>query len=303
MLRTCDRGIEHIGLAGYKTVAAVAKYLPEPLAAGLAVGVGLGASQAMRQRRAVVARNLTRIDPTLKGPRLERAIRATFDSYARYWVDSFRLPYLSKEEVDAGFAFQGYGRIPLVLREGKGCILALPHLGGWEWAGRWMVDRGHKLTVVVEPIEPPELFDFFVDFRKSLGMNIVGLGQGSAAAIAKALQDNHVVCLVCDRDIRGGGIEVEFFGEKTTMPAGPATLALRTGAPILPTGVYFTSRRNGHLADVRPPLPMERTSRLRDDIVRVTQDLTRELEDLIRKAPEQWHMMQPNWPADADLAR
>ena len=302
MLRTRDRGIEHIGLAGYKTVAAVAKYLPEPVAASLAAGVGLGASQAMRQRRAVVARNLTRIDPTLRGPRLERAIRATFDSYARYWVDSFRLPYLSKEEVDAGFAFQGYGRIPLVLRDGKGCILALPHLGGWEWAGRWMVDRGHQLTVVVEPIEPPELFDFFVDFRKSLGMNVVGLGQGAGSAIVKALQDNHVVCLVCDRDIQGGGIEVEFFGEKTTMPAGPATMALRTGAPILPTGVYFTSRRNGHLADVRPPLPIERTGRLRDDVERLTQDLTLELEDLIRRAPEQWHMMQPNWPADTDLA-
>ena len=110
------------------------------------------------------------------------------------------------------------------------------------------------------------------------------------------------MCLLSDRDIRGGGIEVEFFGEKTTMPAGPATLALRTGAPLLPTGVYFTSRRNGHLAVVRPPLPIERTGRLRDDVVRVTQDLAHELEDLIRRAPEQWHLMQPNWPADADLA-
>ena len=75
----------------------------------------------------------------------------------------------------------------------------------------------------------------------------------------KALQDNHVVCLVCDRDIQGRGVEVDFFGEPTTMPAGPATMAYRTGAPILPTAVYFTERRNGHLADVRPPLPMERT--------------------------------------------
>lgn len=302
MLRTRDQGIEHIGLTGYKTAALAAKYLPEPLLAGLGTAVGLGAAQAMRQRRAVVARNLTRIDPTLRGARLERAVRATFDSYARYWVDSFRLPYLTKEEVDAGFAFQGYGRIPLALREGKGCILALPHLGGWEWAGRWMVDRGHKLTVVVEPIDPPELFDFFVDFRRSLGMNVVGLGQNAGPAVVKALQDNHVVCLVCDRDIQGGGIEVDFFGERTTMPAGPATIAFRTGAPIMPTAVYFTSRRNGHLADVRKPLPMARTGRLRDDITRVTQDLTRQLEGLIRKAPEQWHMMQPNWPADADLA-
>ena len=303
MLRTRDQGIEHIGLAGYKTAALAAKYLPEPLVAGLASAASVGAAQAMRQRRAVVARNLKRIDPTLRGPRA----RAGHPGHVRVlrratgWTRS-GCPYLSRGEVDAGFAFQGYGRIPLALRAGKGCILALPHLGGWEWAGRWMVDRGHQLTVVVEPIEPPELFDFFVEFRRSLGMNVVGLGQGAGPAVVKALQDNHVVCLVCDRDIQGGGIEVEFFGEKTTMPAGPATVALRTGAPIMPTGVYFTSRRNGHLADVRSPLPIERTGRLRDDIERITKALTVQLEDLIRRAPEQWHMMQPNWPADADLA-
>ena len=302
MLRTRDQGIEHIGLAGYKAAALAAKYLPEPVVAGLASAASVGAAQAMRQRRAVVARNLKRIDPTLRGPRLERAIRATFESYARYWVDSLPAAVSQPRGGRRRVRVPGLRPHPLALRAGKGCILALPHLGGWEWAGRWMVDRGHQLTVVVEPIEPPELFDFFVEFRRSLGMNVVGLGQGAGPAVVKALQENHVVCLVCDRDIQGGGIEVEFFGEKTTMPAGPATVALRTGAPIMPTGVYFTSRRNGHLADVRSPLPMERTGRLRDDIERITKALTVQLEDLIRRAPEQWHMMQPNWPADADLA-
>jgi lauroyl/myristoyl acyltransferase len=302
VLRTRDEGIEHIGLAGYKAAATLARYVPEALYAGAATAVGAAFSQAMRQRRAVVARNLTRIDPTLRGARLERMIRATFDSYARYWMESFRLPYLSPAEVDAGFAYHGYGQIPEILEQGRGCILALPHLGGWEWAGRWIVDQGHQITVVVEPIEPPELFDFFVEFRRSLGMNVIGLGPGAGSAVVKALQDNHVVCLVCDRDIQGSGVEVDFFGEPTTMPAGPATIAYRTGAPILPTAVYFTKRRNGHLADVRPPVPMERTRRLRDDIERVTQAVTAELESLIRKAPDQWHMMQPNWPADADLS-
>jgi KDO2-lipid IV(A) lauroyltransferase len=107
---------------------------------------------------------------------------------------------------------------------------------------------------------------------------------------------------VCDRDIHGGGVDVEFFGERTTLPAGPAMLALRTGAPVFPTGVYFTNQRNGHLGDVRPALAIGRSGRLREDIERTTQALTRELELLIRRAPEQWHMMQPNWPADADLA-
>ena len=76
------------------------------------------------------------------------------------------------------------------------------------------------------------------------------------------------MCLLCDRDLQGGGIEVEFFGERTTLPAGPATLGLRAGAPILPVGVYFTRRYNGHHAVIRPAVPAERSGSLRDDVTR-----------------------------------
>ena len=114
----------------------------------------------------------------------------------------------------------------------------------------------------------------------------------------QALRQNEVVCLLCDRDLDRSGVEVEFFGERTTLPAGPATLALRTGAPILPVGVYFTERTNGHHAVVRPPLSLERRGGLREDVSRITQQLAHELEFLIRRAPEQWHLFQPNWPSD-----
>ena len=264
---------------------------------------GLGASQAMRQRRAVVARNLTRIDPTLRGPRLERAIRATFDSYARYWVDSFRLPYLSKEEVDAGFAFQGYGRIPLVLREGKGCILALPHLGGWEWAGRWMADRGHQLTVVVEPIEPPELFDFFVDFRKSLGMNVVGLGPGAGPAVREGAAGQPRRVPACATETSRAAASRSSSSARRprcrpVRPRSPFAPARRSCRPASTSRAAATATSPTSARRCRSSGP----GRLRDDVDRLTQDLTHELEDLIRKAPEQWHMMQPNWPADTDLA-
>jgi phosphatidylinositol dimannoside acyltransferase len=303
VLRTHDTGVEHIGTSAYKAAATITRYLPAAVADAVASTLGVGSAQLMRQRRAVVVRNLTRIDPTLRGARLERAVRNTFESYALYWVESFRLPYLSRKEVAAGFRAPHYHRITDALELGNGCILALPHLGGWEWAGRWMVDQGHALTVVVEPVDPPELFEFMVGLRRSLGMNVIGLGTGAGSAVVKALQANHVVCLVTDRDILGGGIDVEFFGEKTTMPAGPATMSFRTGAPILPVGVYYTRQRNRRVADVRIAVPAERKApKLRDDIARVTQDLTWELEGLIRRAPDQWHMMQPNWPADADLA-
>ena len=130
-------------------------------------------------------------------------------------------------------------------------------------------------------------------------MNVVALGPDAGREVMAALKRNDIVCLLCDRDIPRTGIEVEFFGERTTLPAGPVTIALRTGAPILPTAVYFADRANGHLGWVRPALALERRSgRLRDDVAAGTQLLASELEVLIRRAPQQWHLFQPNWPSD-----
>ena len=206
---------------------------------------------------------------------------------------------MSARAVNAALRVEGYHHLGAALEAGKGAIVALPHLGGWEWAGRWFADKGHPITVIVERLEPPELFEWFVDLRSKLGMTVVPLGPDAGTAVMKAVRANHVVCLLSDRDIQGGGPSVEFFGETTTLPGGAATLALRTGAPILPIGVYFTDRLDGHLGYVRPPIPVEREAkRLRDDVQRITQLVAHELEILIRRAPSQWHMFQPNWPSD-----
>ena len=188
----------------------------------------------------MLERNLQRVDPTLGGLRLRRAVQEAFDYYVKYWIESFRLPSLSRRVVNAGFREEGYHQIVEARDRGTGVIIALPHLGGWEWAGRWLADQGHPVTVVVERIDPPELFDWFVDLRSKLGMNVLPLGPGVASGVSKALSDNHVVCLLSDRDLQGHGQRVEFFGETTTLPGGPATLGLRTEAPVLPTAVYFT---------------------------------------------------------------
>jgi KDO2-lipid IV(A) lauroyltransferase len=288
----------------YRLGAAAAQLVPARLAAGLTTPFGVGANVASRERREMISRHLQRVDPTLRGLRLRRAVQEAFDSYAHYWMESFRLPNLSAATVARGFDVDGYHHIVTALEAGNGVILVLPHLGGWEWAGRWIADQGHEITVVVEQIEPPELFDWFVELRSALGMNVVPLGPGAGTTVMRALNDNHVVCLLADRDLQGGGPQVEFFGEQTSMPAGPATLALRTGAPILPTAVYFTGRVDGHFAWVRPPLAVERSAgRLRDDVARITQDLARELEILIRREPSQWHLFQPNWPSDPGFGR
>ena len=122
------------------------------------------------------------------------------------------------------------------------------------------------------------------------------LGAASGVLI-KALHDGGLVGLLCDRDLIGNGIEVEFFGERTTMPAGPAMLALRTGAVLLPTAVYSGPGIH-HTAVIMPPVAAERTGGLRQDVARVTQLIANDLERLIARAPEQWHLFQPNWPSD-----
>jgi lauroyl/myristoyl acyltransferase len=286
-------------VGSYRLGSLAARLMPGPLATAAASSLGFGASFASPARREMYQRHLRRVNPNLGRAAVRVATQTAFDSYARYYVESFRLPSLPKHAVERGFTKEGYREHVLpALERGNGVILALPHLGGWEWAGRWMTDQGHKLTVVVEPLEPPELFEWFAELRRDLGMNVVPLGPTAGSTVLKALRDNEVVCLLCDRDLDRTGVEVEFFGERTTLPPGPATLSLRTGAPILPTAVYFTPRYNGHHAIVRPPVPTQRLGGLREDVGRVTQLLARELEFLIRRAPEQWHLFQPNWPSD-----
>lgn len=249
------------------------------------------------RRKVMVARHAARARGRPLDGREERAaVQAAIASYARYWVESLRLPAMDPVVVDRRFSIEGLEHIAAAREAGAGAILALPHVGGWEVGGSWFVRQGFPLAVVVEPVKPPELFEWFAGLRRSFGFTVIPLGKGAGGEVMRALRANQVVALVTDRDIAGGGVEVEFFGEKTTLPGGPAVFALRTGAPLLPTAVYFDG--DGHHAVVRPPLPVQRLGRLGEDSARLTQALASELEGLIRAAPEQWHLLQPNWPSD-----
>ncbi len=259
----------------------------------------MGASAANTGRkRLVVARNLQRVlGRSMSASERRRRVAKTFEWYTRYYAESFRLPSVPVAEIDQGFGYQGFGEIAAAVERGQGPILALPHLGTWEWAAWWLaLVPKFKVTAVVEPLEPPEVFEWFVGFREGLGMNIVPLGADAARTSIKALDQGQVLCLLADRDIQGNGVPVEFFGERTTLPAGPATLALRTGSPLIPSAVYW--RDNTRHAISTPPLDIERRGRFRQDVARVTQDLARDFEYLISQAPEQWHMLSPNWPSD-----
>ena len=293
---------DHIAVAGYKVASMLARVAPASVLTGASVGVGSSLARAMKQNRAMVMRHLRRVDPSLTGKQLHVATQQAFVSYTRYYLETFRLPSQSTSQIAAGHQVEGFEHIERAASHGKGTILALPHMGGWEWSGRWLIDQGFQLTAVVERLENTELFEWFVNLRSRYGVNVIALTDDAGVAVGKALRDNHVVSLLCDRDIpkdgKRTGVEVQFFGETTTVPAGPAFFALRTGASLLPMATFFTPGANGHKAVIRPALVVERQGSLREDVLRISQLLMFEIENLIRQAPEQWHLFQPNWPSD-----
>lgn len=290
-----------VATALYKAGAFVARRLPRSVATNAPKVLAYPLALIMKNKRVMVRRHMRRaLGSTATKGVLRVATRRAFESYLRYWIESFRLPSQTTHELSDGIQVPDYRHVEEGLRKGKGVILALPHLGGWEWAGFWIAAvKKLPITVVVEPIEPPQLFEWFARFRRELGMTVVPLGPAAGAEIAAALKRNEVVCLLSDRDISGGGVKVPFFGELTTLPGGPALMALRAGAPILPTAVYFAAGES-HIGVVRPPLDVSRVGSVREDVKRITENLAQELEVLISAEPSQWHLFQPNWPSDTN---
>ena len=287
----------------YRLGAVVARSLPEAAVDRLTGPGGALMASLMGGRRRMLARHLRRVHgPGLDGRALDREVRRSFASYARYWAESFRLPGTPAEALAAAMTSEGLEHVDAGLEAGRGVILALPHLGGWDFGGAWLASLGYPMVAVVEPVRPPELFDWFADLRRSLGLEVLALGPVAGNTVLRRVKHNAVVALVCDRDIGGTGVEVEFFGERTTLPGGPATLALRTGAALLPSAVYYTGG-GGHHAVMGAPLDVTRHGRLREDVTRLTRELASHLEALIRRAPDQWHLLQPNWPSDPGYGR
>ena len=290
-------------VSAYKLASSIIKAIPDRLLSRISNALGRCAYRLSSSKRVLVERNMHRThEGQITNHELRQMTRQAFISYAKYWTDSAKMQSLTDYQIDAGFTVEGLEHIEDSWSEGPGPILALPHLGGWEWAGRWLTCRPKfEVTVVVEPQQPKELFEFMISYRESFGMNVIPLGPNAGKEVIKAIKNNHVVCLLCDRDIEGTGVKVTFFDEETSIPAGPAMLSIRTGSKIIPVAVY--QRSESHHAIVRPPLNSERQGNLREDVARISQDIASSFEELILLEPEQWHLMSPNWPSDHEALR
>jgi phosphatidylinositol dimannoside acyltransferase len=283
----------------YRSLGTALQKLPEHVAAAAASVVALVLSNVSTKAGAMYGRHLRRVlGPELSDAELRFMTRRAFMNYARYWFEGARLPAISPDVIEARFVVEsGWDHLVAGMEAGNGVIMALPHVGSWEWGGAWLALQGYPMTSVAEPLKPPAMYEWFVSQREAMGLTIVPLGSDASRILLRTLRAGNLVGLLCDRDIVGNGIEVEFFGERTTMPGGPAMLALRTGAVVLPTAVY-SGPGIGHSAVIMPPVPAQRTGGLRQDVARVTQLIADDLEKLIRRAPQQWHLFQPNWPSD-----
>ena len=290
-------------LAVYKTIATAARTLPHGMMSGLCRVATTGIPWFSPDRKLIVERNLRRSsDHELSVSELAHGVRAVFRSYARYYPDTARLPGLDAKAIDQGFSYEGFRHIQDSHARGKGTILVLPHVGGWEWAASWL-DKvpKYQVTGVVEALENEELRLWMEEWREAVGIQVLPLGKGLGSELLRRLRANHVLCLMSDRNLGDGGVEVDFFGERTELPGGAATLALRTGATIVPVAVYHRGAQNHAVCE--PPIVVERQGKMRDDIKRITQNIADVLEGQIRREPHQWIVLQPNWPSDHDALR
>jgi len=282
----------------FGVLSLVAPLLPPGLAYWLCDRFGDVAYLLLSRQRNTVRGNLRRV----MGPRAEglgRRVRRVFRQGARYYYDTFRIPALELEEFDRMIRVEGWEHLEDALRRGCGVLMFTAHLGSPALVAQILATKGYRVTTPVEPVKSRRLLNLMTRIRGSRGIRLIPLGPASTRELAEALRRNEIVGMVVDRDLQKTGIAVEFFGTETTMPAGPAMLALRTGAVMLPA---FTWRReNGlFLGRIGEPMEVERTGDLRRDIHINTRRMARELEKAIAWDPEQWVVFQPIWPEMPD---
>ncbi|MFD9081393.1 phosphatidylinositol mannoside acyltransferase [Streptomyces erythrochromogenes] len=287
-------GLYGLGWAGVKK-------LPEPAAVALGRRI---ADFAWKRRGKSVLRlesNLARVVPDAGPERLRELSRAGMRSYMRYWMESFRLPTMDPKRFSTDVEFKDEHLLREALASGRGVVVALPHLANWDLAGAWAIGHiGVPFTTVAERLKPETLYDRFVAYRESLGMEVLPHSGGAAfGTLARRLRSGGLVCLVADRDLSASGVEVDFFGATARMPAGPALLAQQTGAVLLPATLHYgdTPKMYGR---IHPEVEVPKSGTRAEKTTVMTQAVADAFAWGIAEHPEDWHMLQRLWLDDLE---
>lgn len=295
---------------GYAAAWRLARALPAPVAFRLARLAGDAAYRRGGRGVERLAGNLRRVvGPHLAEEEFAALVRDGLRSYARYWMEAFRLPNLSRAEHLAGFELDGAELLADAVATRRGAVVALPHAANWDAAGAWVAARGWPMITVAERLKPEAVYERFLAFRRSLGMEIIpatGGGRPPIDVLTEKLGQGYIVPLLADRDLSARGVQVEFFGGRTRMPPGPALLALRTGAPLYALHAWYGPDAV-HARLVGPlPAPGAGAGDAAGKVRALTQLIADELARGIAAHPRDWHMLQRLWldePVPAPMTR
>jgi lauroyl/myristoyl acyltransferase len=285
---------------GFRTGAWLAERLPLRFTDAAADAGGRLAYRLSVRKREVVRRNLARVAGD--GAGLSDLVHDAYLSYARYWLETFRLGRYRPEDVLGMVDATNAALVDEALASRSGLLVILPHFGFYDLLAAWAGASNYPLTTVAEVLKPRVLFEWFAAIRERCGVTILPSRPGTQALrnLLRALTHGEIVALVADRDLGRRGIWVEYFGERTTAPVGPALLAARTGVPIVSVAFYQVASERGvdRFRCEIEAVPYERTGDENADIDRIAQVIATALEAVVRKAPAQYHLFSTNWPAD-----
>ena len=237
--------------------------------------------------------NYKRVLPDLSKSELSKLTKAGMRSYLRYWFDTFRLNKWSKERIISTTEVIRENLLRDPISTKQGCIIALPHAGNWDHAAAYFCSTGINLTAVVEKLKPEAIFKKFLDYRQSIGIEPISHKEKTIPLLTQRLNEGKLIALVADRDMSRNGIEVDFLGAVAKMPAGPAILAITTGAPLITAYIRYTDKGIKVIFDKTVVVP---DSGSEDEKVRViTQSMADNFAKHIKESPVDWHMLQRIW--------
>jgi KDO2-lipid IV(A) lauroyltransferase len=276
-----------------KLAFALSWIIPPSLGYGLTAYLGdLACLLAASARRAVKS-NLKQVlgadSPVTTG-----LVRAVFRSGARNYYETLRVPHLSTRQLEERLTMSGWEHLDAALQAGRGAILVSAHLSGVVLGSQIITARGYPVVSIMEPVRPPALFALLARARAHGGIRLLPLSGDSTRELLAALRRNEVVALVADRDIGHSCVDVPFFGRPARVPAGPALLSLRTGAPLL-VGATAHQGQGRYCGVIEPPLAIQHAGNLHTDLVALTRRMVERFEYHIGRNPAEWTVFQPIW--------
>jgi lauroyl/myristoyl acyltransferase len=242
--------------------------------------------------------NYQRVRPELDKAQLEFLVNAGMRSYLRYWCDTFRFPAWSKERLLSTTVCENENFLRDPIADKRGCIVALPHAGNWDHAGAYFCATGIPLTTVAEHLKPEKLFRKFLEYRTAIGMEVLDLDSRSIAVLSQRLRSGKLVALVADRDLSKNGIPVNFFGTGGQMPAGPALLAIQTGADLITAFVKYEEA--GIRIIFGEAIAVPATGSVQEKAAVMTQVIADRFAEQLAVHTVDWHMLQRIWRDDAN---